>query len=276
MKTFQCVVKKYFPQGASLGEILIKMTKMDIAILKLGVTHGAVWIQVKSQGKIERIRNIREKISAEDKIWFYLDQKVLELPPYENPILIEDFTHYGVWWKPAGVLSQGTQTGDHRSLMRAIEVLKEKPIYLVHRLDRETAGIMFYAYTAEGARVLSKLLSTPKMKKKYQAIVVGDALALLGEKGVIETPIDGKPSKTHYKVIKVEDNLGYMELVIETGRLHQIRQHLAEAGLPILGDPTYGKGNKNKDGLKLLAYELSLEDPWLKQKKVWRAPQSLF
>ncbi len=276
MRTYQCIVKKYFPQGASLGEVLIKMTKLEIDILKLATLHGAVWIQFKGIGKIDRLRNIREKIAAEDKVWLYLDPKVLELPPFENPELIEEFKHYGVWWKPAGVLSQGTQTGDHRSLLRAIELEKKKQVYLVHRLDRETAGIMLYAYSSEGARELSALMGTPKIKKIYQAISVGDALATLRPSGVIEIPLDGKIARTFYEVIKVDEGLSYFELEIETGRLHQVRQHLAEVGLPILGDPTYGKGNKNKDGLKLVAHRLVLSDPWTYEKRAWVSPQSLF
>lgn len=276
MRTYQCIVKKYFPQGASLGEVLIKMTKLEIGILKLATLYGAVWIQFKGTGKIDRLRNIREKIAADDKIWFYLDQKVLELPPFENPELIEEFKHYGVWWKPAGILSQGTQTGDHRSLLRAIELEKKKQVYLVHRLDRETAGIMLYAYSSEGARELSALMGTPKIKKIYQAIAVGDALATLRPSGVIEIPLDGKIARTYYEVIKVEDGLSYFELEIETGRLHQIRQHLAEVGLPILGDPAYGRGNKNKDGLKLVAQRLVLSDPWTYEKRSWISPQALF
>lgn len=276
MRTYQCIVKKYFPQGASLGEVLIKMTKLEIDILKLATLYGAVWIQFKGTGKIDRLRNIREKIAADDKIWLYLDQKVLELPPFENPELIEEFKHYGVWWKPAGILSQGTQTGDHRSLLRAIELEKKKQVYLVHRLDRETAGIMLYAYSSEGARELSALMGTPKIKKIYQAIAVGDALATLRPSGVIEIPLDGKIARTYYEVIKVEDGLSYFELEIETGRLHQIRQHLAEVGLPILGDPAYGKGNKNKDGLKLVAQRLVLSDPWTYEKRSWISPQALF
>ena len=276
MRTYQCIVKKYFPQGASLGEVLIKMTKLEIDILKLATLYGAVWIQFKGTGKIDRLRNIREKIAADDKIWLYLDQKVLELPPFENPELIEEFKHYGVWWKPAGILSQGTQTGDHRSLLRAIELEKKKQVYLVHRLDRETAGIMLYAYSSEGARELSALMGTPKIKKIYQAIAVGDALATLRPSGVIEIPLDGKIARTYYEVIKVEDGLSYFELEIETGRLHQIRQHLAEVGLPILGDPAYGRGNKNKDGLKLVAQRLVLSDPWTYEKRSWISPQVLF
>jgi tRNA pseudouridine32 synthase/23S rRNA pseudouridine746 synthase len=276
MRTYQCIVKKYFPQGASLGEVLIKMTKLEIDILKLATLHGAVWIQFKGIGKIDRLRNIREKIAAEDKVWLYLDPKVLELPPFENPELIEEFKHYGVWWKPAGVLSQGTQTGDHRSLLRAIELEKKKQVYLVHRLDRETAGIMLYAYSSEGARELSALMGTPKIKKIYQAISVGDALATLRPSGVIEIPLDGKIARTFYEVIKVDEGLSYFELEIETGRLHQVRQHLAEVGLPILGDPAYGKGNKNKDGLKLVAHRLVLSDPWTYEKRAWVSPQSLF
>ncbi|MFY7992008.1 MAG: RluA family pseudouridine synthase [Bacteriovoracaceae bacterium] len=252
------------------------MTKLEIDILKLATLHGAVWIQFKGIGKIDRLRNIREKIAAEDKVWLYFDPKVLELPPFENPELIEEFKHYGVWWKPAGVLSQGTQTGDHRSLLRAIELEKKKQVYLVHRLDRETAGIMLYAYSSEGARELSALMGTPKIKKIYQAISVGDALATLRPSGVIEIPLDGKIARTFYEVIKVDEGLSYFELEIETGRLHQVRQHLAEVGLPILGDPAYGKGNKNKDGLKLVAHRLVLSDPWTYEKRAWVSPQSLF
>lgn len=275
-QTLFCTVKKYFPQGASLGEILIKMSKLDIAPLKLATLYGAVWIQKKAQGKIEKIRDIRAKIDAEDKIWLYFDARVLELPPYENPVLIEDLKHYGVWWKPAGILSQGTQTGDHCSIMRAIEIEKNKAPFLVHRLDRETAGLILFAYSSEGARELSALMTTPRIRKIYQAIVLGDALDVLGKSGVIDTPIDGKKATTHFEVVKVEGDHSYLELEIETGRLHQIRKHLAELNLPIMGDPAYGKGNKNKDGLKLMSTSLQLKDPWVHEWKTWKSPESLF
>ncbi|HLT22061.1 MAG TPA: hypothetical protein VKZ84_01395, partial [Bacteriovoracaceae bacterium] len=78
-----------------------------------------------------------------------------------------------------------------------------------------------------------------------------------------------------YKRLEVSEGHSLVEVEIKTGRLHQIRKHFEMIGHPVLGDPKYGKGNKNKDGLKLQAYALEFRDPFDRQKKSFQAPSNL-
>jgi tRNA pseudouridine32 synthase/23S rRNA pseudouridine746 synthase len=83
-----------------------------------------------------------------------------------------------------------------------------------------------------------------------------------GEKASINYSLDDKKALTHYEVIDSRKNLSLLTIQIDTGRLHQIRRHMDHIGHPVMGDPKYGKGNKNKEGLKLMAKGLSFVDPW--------------
>jgi tRNA pseudouridine32 synthase/23S rRNA pseudouridine746 synthase len=107
------------------------------------------------------------------------------------------------------------------------------------------------------------LFQKNKVYKTYQAIVKGEIER--GHKQTVNEPLDGKVAITHFEAIANGNGCSLLLVKIETGRLHQIRRHLEFIGSPIMGDPKYGRGNKNKDGLKLLAKSLSFMDPWTKK-----------
>src|SRR5690606_518277 len=133
---------------------------------------GAVWLQ-KGKGKILRLRELETMLDLTDTISLFHDHRVLSIKSLEEGTCVFENSHYGVWLKPVGVITQGTQAGDHSSLMRYVEKVKGKQIYLIHRLDRETEGLVIFSYHQESAKYFSKLFSENKIRKTYEAVVMG-------------------------------------------------------------------------------------------------------
>lgn len=263
MKNYRTIVSKHFTEKVKLSEVLQKISKLDLSVVRDAALKGAVWIQKEGRGKILRIRSVETLVNPNDSISFYYDSRVLSIPELKSVDLVFENSHYGIWNKPAGIVPQGTQAGDHSSLLRYVEKHRKKEVYLVHRLDRETEGLMIVGYTSEAARLLSDLFQKNKIKKIYQAIILGEVPK--GHKQTINASLEDKEAITHFEVLDSKNGQSLLSVQIDTGRLHQIRRHLDGIGLPIMGDPKYGKGNKNREGLKLLAYSVSFTDPWTKQ-----------
>jgi tRNA pseudouridine32 synthase/23S rRNA pseudouridine746 synthase len=121
---------------------------------------------------------------------------------------------------------------------------------------------MLIAHTSGTAAALSALFEKNMMVKRYRAQVLG----IVGEvntEGRIDYSLDGKTAVTEYRVISCdpERNCSLVEVVIRTGRLHQIRRHFDMIGHPVMGDPRYGKGNKNAEGMQLVAVSLEFLCP---------------
>ena len=177
---------------------------------------------------------------------------------------------FSVWYKPAGLLSDGSPYADKGSINYLVKQSNRK-CFLIQRLDREVAGLMIVAYSKKMAAFFSKELELGKIQKFYQAQVIG----FTGESGEITTPLDGKEAHTSYRLVHQEDGHSFLDIEITTGRFHQIRRHLESIFHPILGDPRYGEGNKNKDGLKLVASACEFFDPQLKKRQMVKLDQSL-
>jgi tRNA pseudouridine32 synthase/23S rRNA pseudouridine746 synthase len=164
------------------------------------------------------------------------------------------------------MLAQGTQYGDHCSLVRQAELYfrPSREVFLVHRLDREASGLMLLAHSKDAAAKLSDLFQNSKIIKTYLVEVLGD-LGKKGRQGSMDFALDGKPSHTEYKMKSYlpETNTSIAEVVIKTGRLHQIRRHFEMLGFPVMGDPKYGTDNKNATGMKLSAVSLRFNCPFL-------------
>ena len=242
--------------GCDAATLLAKLSELPKQRIKDAMTKGAVILKRK-QGK--RLRRAKEALLAGDQLSLCYDDKILALTPPEGAYCLNRSKTYSVWYKPAGLMSQGTAFGDHLALLRLVELEFNCPVFLVHRLDRETSGIMLFAHTKATAAKLSRMLEQHQIEKIYHAIVLGHT----NEKGSISEPLDNKPAITHYERIGYDPipNQSQLRIRIETGRLHQIRRHLAAINHPVIGDPRYGRGNKNSDGLQLVAKELSFDCP---------------
>lgn len=172
--------------------------------------------------------------------------------------------------KPPGLPSQGGE-GVKTSLIEAVERDFGFKPFLCHRLDKETAGLIVVARDARAASRWSELIAGKNVRKSYRALVAGMPRAA---RGTMEDSVrvrgEEKAANTAYRLLAAfgppERRCSILELVLGTGRTHQIRLHLAGAGMPILGDDRHGdfalnKALKKECGLKrllLLSYKLEL------------------
>ena len=163
---------------------------------------------------------------------------------------------------------------------------------LVHRLDKDTSGVLLIAKTGSKLRDLTAAIRDGRIRKRYLALVAGrpepsagtiDAALERddnpsGAKSLIAEDGDGKRSVTHYKTLKTVGNYALLQVTIETGRMHQIRAHLSHIGHPIVGDTRYDRPAVARERLKELglkrlflhAEELAWTDDGVK--KVFKSP----
>jgi RluA family pseudouridine synthase len=177
----------------------------------------------------------------------------LALKFHNGSIIFED-ENIIVIDKPAQLLVLSDRY--NQSLPNLNHMLKEElgDVFVVHRIDKETSGVIVFAKNAETHAMLNSQFENREIEKTYQAIVVGTPEH---DGGTIDAPITesqrhpgimkidekhGKPSKTNYRVIEKFDGYALVEVKPATGRMHQIRIHLASIGLPIICDRIYGDG----------------------------------
>ena len=155
---------------------------------------------------------------------------------------------------------------------------------IVHRLDKETSGLMLVAKNDETQEALSRMLKDREIEKHYRALAEGKFKEPEGE---IDAPIDrskkdrkkmavdpeGRPALTRWKVLAEGHGCTLLDVHILTGRTHQIRVHLKSIGHPVCGDELYGNDRGVKvPCLMLHAYSLAFEHPRTKEKMTFQAP----
>lgn len=157
--------------------------------------------------------------------------------------------------KPQGVAVQGGQNIAH-PLDKELPLQLGYPIYLVHRLDQETSGLLVVAKTPQTANKWTHLIGEKAVTKEYDALCIGVPDKPKGQfKSSIKDRGVEKAALTFYEVKKTWDidsyRLSLIHLTLGTGRMHQIRIHLAQAGFPIAGDDKHGNFKANKALKKL-------------------------
>ncbi|MFC3116792.1 RluA family pseudouridine synthase [Cellvibrio fontiphilus] len=257
-------------------DLLTEGTGLSKQRIKDAMNKGAVWWTLK--GKTLRLRRATKVLYKGSRIQFFYDEQVLARKP-EIARLIYDAGNYSIWFKPPGMLSQGSQWGDHCSILRWVEVngqfsqgREKRECFLVHRLDGDASGLIILAHDSQAAAKLSTLFQARDMRKSYQAWAVGEWLIPIQGLTIDET-LDGKTAITHVKKIRTENNKTLVDINIDTGRKHQIRRHLANRGHPIVGDRAYG--TKASVGLQLLAYRLEFICPFSQQTVVAELPKEM-
>lgn len=247
-------------EGRDACTVLAESSGLPKGRIKDAMVKGAVWLS-RGRGPARRLRRATAALRANDRLELCYDAELLARHPPAARRLA-DLGRYSVWYKPAGLMAQGNRFGDHCSLLRQAEQARNGTVFLVHRLDREADGLMLVAHDAEAAGKLSALFESRRVEKLYRVEVRGVPGAV-GSGGRIETPLDDKSALTDYRVVAVDPatNSATLEVSIATGRLHQIRRHLESIGYPVLGDPKYGQGNKNREGMRLTAVRLAFRCP---------------
>lgn len=254
-------IKKSVKEGDPLVLIdyLEKHTKLSKSMLKKVLNNGGVWLRKLNSSKRLKIRKATAALTVESHIEFFFDPKYINMEVPEAREVYKE-AEWGLWYKPPGLLSQGTDFGDHCSILRQVEKAKGKS-FLVHRLDREAHGLMLFAYTRHAAGSFSQLWQKGDVQKFYKVEVVGNIQKNFPEGGEINFDVDGKSARTTFKIMEQKEFSAILLVEIHTGRLHQIRRHFDELGYPVLGDPKYGAGNKNNDGIRLMSYQLKFINP---------------
>jgi 23S rRNA pseudouridine1911/1915/1917 synthase len=142
--------------------------------------------------------------------------------------------------KPSGLLTAPTPESDRNNLASLLARRgggPPQPLFVVHRLDLETSGVLVFAKTDQANRVLAERFRSHDLERAYLAVVAG---AFPAELQVIDRPVGGRRAVTH---VAVGERFGaratQLQCRLETGRTHQIRIHVEAAGYPVLGDPRY-------------------------------------
>ncbi len=243
-----------------------------------------------------------QRLEAGDKVEAAFDP-ALKYDPIPSPkgaldnkftTLWED-THLLFVDKPAGLLTVPAEQGGEPSLADAVSDhyrrrgMKHAQLFIVHRLDRFTSGVLVFARTPEALHHLKKLFALHKLQRTYKAILVGELPENQGTlKGhLIEQAktlkmrvVDPKRKEaegsqsavTHYRVVERLPGHTVVEVELETGRRNQIRVQFADRGFPLLGDHVYGEESPLLDRQALHAEVLGIKHPVTEQTVLVTAP----
>ncbi|WP_250622742.1 RluA family pseudouridine synthase [Pinirhizobacter soli] len=191
-----------------------------------------------------------------------------------DAVIFED-KHFLVIDKPPGVASHGGSGVSHGAIELLRAARPKESLELVHRLDRDTSGVLVFSRTRPALTGLQALIREGEVTKQYLCLMTGapsrakfDVNAplqksiLQGGERMVRVSDKGKPSLTFFREVEQYPGARLMEATLGTGRTHQIRVHAAHVGHPLAGDPKYGDAEANqrfrKQGLKRMFLHASL------------------
>jgi len=285
MQKFELHIDIESSQSTVVAEISkhcqVNQYSLSNAQIKQAITKGALWL---SRGKSTlRLRKVKKQLAPLDKLHFYFDEKVLAQTP-DKAVLIQDLHDYSIWYKPYGMLSQGSKWSDHCTIARWAEtqLTPQRPAFIVHRLDRAASGLIIIAHSKKAAQGFSRIFEQHQLDKYYQVIVHGQLNSENDSSNpiIIESDIDDKSAKSIVSILDYhpESNTSLLQVKIETGRKHQIRKHVASINYPVVGDRLHGNQSINYPdnlNLQLCAVSLAFGCPLSNEHKNFDLPDEL-
>lgn len=258
-------------KDSELLEYLYEHLDMPKKRVKQYLVHGAVYVNE------DRVTQYNYPLVAGMKIMIDTNSKNSRSLPFS--IIFED-DHLLVVNKPSGLLTIATEKEKERTLYHIVRdyVVSKNPhgrIFIVHRLDKDTSGIVLFAKDEKTKNQLQENWNDYVSLREYTAIVCGHPKEESGQivQYLKETKTnlvyvspreDGKKAITNYSVLKTSDKYSMLKVTIETGRRNQIRVAFASKKMPILGDKKYGEKSK-VNRLYLHANRLKIYYPVIKK-----------
>lgn len=268
-----------------LSEVLTDITRSQI---KKSIDDGLTLVNGKSTKSGKTLKN-------GDSVEFESKEYETDILPENIPLdIVYEDSDIAIINKPQGMTVHPAVGNFSGTLVNALlyhlknnisDVGGEVRPGIVHRIDKDTSGLLVVAKNNKAHLSLAKQIATKTCKRTYLALVEG---VVKNDKGTINKPIgrslndrkkmaiifDGKPAVTHYTVLERFDSNTLMQFDLETGRTHQIRVHTKDLGHPIVGDKVYGFKNQkfNLNGQLLHAYKLVLKHPTTKKEMEFTAP----
>jgi len=240
------VEKEFEIKDEKVLDFLVKKVGFNLREAKRAIDRGRVSVNGK------RVTQKSQKATGKLKCIMFEPNGYGLKPIFET-------THFAIFDKPSGVAIHPKKLANTKSLLDDVRALWGNDANLVHRLDKETSGLVMASKNKFAESILKRAFQDKDIKKSYLALVKG----CLDKEMTIKKPIavnkdenikvkviihpEGKESVTIVKPIKIFDNYTLVECDLLTGRQHQIRVHLFSIGHPIVGDPLYGVDNDFAD-----------------------------
>ena len=261
-------------EGLRLDSYLSEKLELSRSKVQKLIKDGKVVVNGKVVNSSYSVK-LDDEIMVNDKLDYSINVEAEDIPLniiYEDDDLLIINKESGMVVHPAPGHYTGTLVNALLYRYKNLAGDKFRP-GIVHRLDKDTSGLMIVAKTSEMLEKISLMISKKEIERKYLAIVDG---LIKHDTGEIDAPIgrdrnnrqkmavtdvNAKEAITHFKVLERFNNNTLLECILDTGRTHQIRVHLSYIGYPVNNDPLYGRGKCSEFGQMLHSYSIKFKHP---------------
>lgn len=273
-----------------LDHFLVEVTSFSRSLITKSIKNGEILVN----GKMVKPGFM---LSMNDEITYAItEEQTYDVKPVNIPLnIVYEDEHILVINKPKGLVVHPAPSYKGDTLVSALiyhyqslsDVNGPQRLGIVHRIDKDTSGLLMVAKTNEAHQNLAKALKNHEIQRSYYAIVHGTPNTQFG---TIDAPIGrdpnyrtkntviktGRHAVTHFEVVETNGKFSLLRCNLETGRTHQIRVHLQYIGYPIVGDPLYSYKRPYVDnGQMLHAYKLHYIHPITKKEMTHEVPLPL-